>query len=308
MPAKTGRRFHSDCERQFRRNSFHRILDMASNGNGGSTSNTIAFRLRTVSNVREFDKPVRDQLSVDDIALARNDHAQTISFCTSVEALNRRVESMQSKGFDIAAIAGHEGKFITAFTKVETAIEVALMNVETADPGISHSYRLSTSTLQHVAHNGQSWMFTYLAEKQTAPQTIIKCQTLEAMLAQIKAIWKRNYRVTSLTYGAGHWVAVATQSFDPDEQSYFTAPDTESLQEKTKKAWDEGRKIAAITYGADRWLVILNRESDNKSQKWLSRKTFVDLRAKIREEWTRGFQVTSLAHGADVWLAVLTRS
>lgn len=281
---------------------------MASNGNGGSTSNTIAFRLRAVNDTRQFEKPVHDQLSVQDIALAPGGCTQTMSFCTSIEALNRRVESMQSKGFEIAAIAGNEGKFITAFTKVETASDVSLLSIETADPGISHSYRLSTSTLQHVAHNGQSWMFTYLAEKLTAPQTIIKCQTLEAMLAQIKAIWKRNYRVTSLTFGAGHWVAVATQSFDPDEQSYFTASETDSLQEKTKKAWEEGRRITAITYGADRWLVILNRETGAGSQKWLSRKTFVDLRAKIREEWMRGFKVSSLAHGADVWLAVLTRN
>ena len=301
---------------------------MTSNGNGGPTSNTIAFRLRQANNtVCELNESLLDfsvnestaaeptvtaisplHLHVDKTRTAERDYVQTISFCAGIEALNRRVESMSRKGFGIEAIAGHEGKFVTAFSRMKTAGDVTLINEDAAEPGISHSYRLSANTLQHVAHNGHSWMFTYLTEKQNAPQTIIKCQTLEALLAQIKVVWKRNYRISSLTYGAGHWVAVATQSFAPDEQSYFTAPDTDSLQDKTRTAWDEGRRIAAITYGAERWLVILNKSGETDSQKWVSRKTFVDLRAKIREEWLRGFQVTSLTHGADVWLAVLTRS
>ena len=247
------------------------------------------------------------QLTVRESSSAVGDGVQTVSLCTSIEAMQRRVQSMSTKGFCIEAIAGHEGKFITAFTRAQASNNVALINVDSADPGISHSYRLSTSTLRHVAHNGRSWIFAYLAEKQNTPQTIIKCQTLEALLAQIKIIWKRNYRVTSLTFGAGHWIAVATQCFAPDEQSYFTAPDIDLLQEKTRTAWQEGRQITGITYGADRWLVILNKSDEAASQKWLSKRTFVDLKAKIREEWMRGFRVTTLTHGADVWLAVLTR-
>lgn len=281
----------------------HLNLDMTTNGNhGGPTSNALTFQLRAVSNTSH------DEITVQDLMLAPSECAQTMSFATSVDALSRRIQSMHSKGFELTAISGHYGKFISAFTKVDTANNVSLIHINSSDPGISHNYRLSTSTLQHVAHNDQGWLFAYLTEKQTASQTVIKCQTLEALLAQIKSVWKRNYRITSLTFGAGYWVAVATQAFDPEEQSYFTAADTEALQEKTKKAWEEGRKIAAITYGADKWLVILNKDSSIESQKWVTRKTFIDLRAKVREEWLRGFQVTSLTHGAGVWLAVLTRS
>jgi hypothetical protein len=275
---------------------------MASNGNHSGNTNTVAFRLRAV------DNPSRDEIALTDSMLAPSECAQTLSFATSIETIARRIDSMQNKGFDVTAIAGHDGKFITAFTKVENSLATSLVTVGDPDPGISHSYRLSTNTLQYVAHNGNDWLFAYLLEKQTASQTVIKCHTLEALLAQVKTIWKRNFRITSLTFGAGHWVAVATQAFNPDEQSYFTATDTAALQEKTKKAWEEGRRIAAITYGADKWLVILNKDSNIESQKWLTRRNFVDLRAKIREEWLRGFQVTSLAHGADVWLAVLTRN
>lgn len=215
---------------------------------------------------------------------------------------------MMEKGYELTALAGHDGKLISAFTKAPKVDSVNVIGVDDADPGVSHSYRLSANTLQHVAHNGHSWLFGYLPEKKYLSQALMKSITMEALLAQIKANWKRGYRVTSLTQGAGHWVAVATQFANAEEQSYFTACDAEALLEKTRQAWDDGRKIACITYGGGKWLVILNKTDSIVSQKWLTRKSFVDLRTKIREEWTRGFQVTALARGEDVWLVVLSRA
>jgi len=266
-----------------------------------TTTNNMVIQLRAIA-------PISDATAVRDLDLPSNECAQTMSLSTSVDALARRIKSMQSKGFEVTAIAGHDGKFVSAFTRTPDITGMTVIEIADADPGISHNYRLSTNTLHHVAHNGNSWMFAYLNEKLFSSQTVIKCQTIENLLAQIKATWKRNFRITSLTHGNGHWVAVGTQAFDPDEQSYFTATDAESLQEKTKKAWDEGRRIAAIAYGSDKWLVILNKTEEITAQKWLTRRSFVDLRQKIREEWLRGFQVTSVARGSDVWLVVLSKT
>ncbi|MBX9671335.1 MAG: hypothetical protein K2X93_27350 [Candidatus Obscuribacterales bacterium] len=214
---------------------------------------------------------------------------------------------MVEKGFALTAIAGEDGKLVSAFTKKSTARDLCIVDISEADPGASHSYRLSASTLQHVAHNGESWVFAYLPEKKYKSQTILKCHTLEAMLAQIKFHWKKGYRISSVAFGRGHWVSVATQYTNPGEQSFFTACDAEILQEKTKQAWDEGKRITGITYGDGKWLVILNQSATMYSQKWLTRKSFSDLRAKVREEWSQGFQITSLARGAGVWLVVFSK-
>jgi hypothetical protein len=277
------------------------VLDMVSNGKFSNTS-TNTIQLRAIATTQQSGSFIRNELP-----LAPRECAQTISFCTSLEALTRRINSMQEKGFELTAVTGHDGKLISAFTKSANADSLNIIGIDDADPGVSHAYRLSATTLQHVAHNSQTWMFGYLPDKKYLSQALMKSVTMEALLAQIKANWKRGYRVTSLTQGAGHWVAVATQIPNAVEQSYFTACDNEALQEKTRQAWDDGRKIACITYGAGKWLVILNKTETIAAQKWFTRKSFVDLRTKIREEWTHGFQVSELARGEDTWLAVLSR-
>lgn len=279
-----------------------RNLDMVSNGKHGDTTTGAPLQLRAITTKRN------SSFSKRELQLAPRDAAQTLSFCTSVDSLTRRISSMAEKNFELTAIAGHDGKLISAFSKTSRAEALSIIEETGDDPGISHAYRLSSNTLQHVAHNSVSWSFAYLPEKKNCSQSVIKCQTMENLLAQIKAGWKRGYRINSMVYGNGHWVAVATQSADPEEQSFFTATDAESLQEKTRQAWDEGRRIACITYGADKWLVVLNKTDSIPSQKWLTRKTFVDLRAKIRQEWLQGFQVTALARGPEVWLVVLSKT
>lgn len=278
------------------------ILDMVSNGKFGDTS-TNTIQLRAIATTRQSDSIIRN-----DLPLAPRDCAQTVSFCTSVASIARRISSMHEKGYELTALAGHDGKLISAFTKVANVDMLNVIGVNDADPGASHAYRLSASSLQHVAHNGHTWLFGYLSEKKYLSQALMKSMTMEALLAQIKTNWKRGYRVTSLTQGAGHWVAVATQVTNAEEQSYFTACDAEALQEKTRQAWDDGRRIACIAYGGGKWLVILNKTDSIASQKWITKKSFVDLRTKIREEWSRGFQVSSLARGEDVWLVVLSRA
>ncbi|MDZ4834564.1 MAG: hypothetical protein SGJ27_12365 [Candidatus Melainabacteria bacterium] len=274
---------------------------MVSNGKFGDT-NTNTIQLRAIATTHHSDSTF-----INELALAPRDCAQTVSFCTSVASISRRIAAMLEKGYELTAVAGHDGKLISAFTKATRPDSLNVLGINDADPGISHAYRLSANTLQHVAHNGHEWLFGYLPEKKYLSQALMKSITMEALLAQIKGNWKRGYRVTSLTQGAGHWIAVATQLPNAEEQSYFTACDAEALQEKTRQAWDDGRKITCITYGGGKWLVILNKTETIASQKWVTRKSFVDLRSKIREEWSRGFQVTSLARGEDVWLAVLSR-
>lgn len=274
---------------------------MVSNGHHGNSPPDTRAHLRLVSNTL-CDEVVETNLSNVSV------ESQTLSFCTDASQSINKISAMSDKGYTLAAVAGQEGKLIAAFTKSGDTSGLTVVDVAGADPGIDYAYRLSTSTLEHIAHDGENWLFAYAPEKRFRSQRVIKSDTLNGILALIKSSWKHNYRVTSLAYGNGYWLAVVTQRLNLDDQSYFTAGDTETLQEKTKQSWKEGRSITAITYGGGKWLVIMDKGTGFKAQKWFTRRSFTDLRAKLREEWVRGFRVTALAKGDTSWLAVISKT
>ncbi len=274
---------------------------MVSNGHQGNRPPDTRSHLRLVSN-SVCDRSIDSDLNENFV------ESQTLSFSTDASQSINKISAMCDKGYTLAAVAGQDGKLITAFTKSSDTKGLTVIDVAGADPGIDYAYRLSNNTLEHIAHDGENWLFAYLPEKKFRSQRVIKSDTLNGILALIKSSWKHNYRVTSLAFGNGYWLAVVTQRANLDDQSYFTACDTETLQEKTKQSWKEGRSITAITYGDGKWLVIMDKGTGYKAQKWFTRRSFTDLRSKLREEWVRQFRVTALAKGESSWLAVVSKS
>lgn len=233
-------------------------------------------------------------------------HQQTFSIGAS-SSFGNKTTSMLNKGYDLTAMAAVGGKVVAAFTKDPSADELTIVETPNDDPGISHLYRLGQSTLHHVAHDGNRWLFAYRNGKQLGSQKIVRCASANEVLIEIKKHWPHQYWVTSIAHGNGCWIIVFSKNTAVQQQSFFLARDNETLQARTRKAWKDGKKISAIAYGEEHWLLVMSKCSTSEAQKWFSNKSFSDLKKRIRQEWMNGFRLTSVTYGTGVWLAVVTR-
>lgn len=232
-------------------------------------------------------------------------HQQTFSIGAS-SSFSNKTTSMLNKGYDLTAMAAVGGKVVAAFTKDPSADDLTIVEMQNDDPGISHIYRLGQSTLHHIAHDGDRWLFAYRQGKQLGSQKIVRCASANEVLVEIKKHWPHQCWVTSIAYGNGCWIIVFSKTASVQQQSFFLARDNETLQARTRKAWKDGKKISAIAYGEEYWLVVMSKCSTCEAQKWFSNKSFSDLKRRIREEWMNGFRLTSVTYGTGVWLAVVT--
>jgi hypothetical protein len=209
-------------------------------------------------------------------------HQQTFSIGAS-SSFSNKTTSMLHKGYDLTAMAAVGGKVVAAFTKDPSADELTIVEMQNDDPGISHTYRLGQSTLHHIAHDGNRWLFAYRQGKQLGSQKIVRCASANEVLIEIKKHWPHKYWVTSIAYGNGCWIIVFSKTTAVEQQSFFLARDNDTLQARTRKAWKDGKKISAIAYGEEHWLLVMSKCSTCEGQKWFSNKSFSDLKNEFEK-------------------------